>query len=138
MQAVLQQHSSPEPASQPDSFSVLPRNSDAAVVYWSLSDDHQPIHDGCRLSLLVESRESDLNETIILHRETGHFTVPLMASDRAFQFTLGWSDVNGFRSLRSQQVELPPSPSRSLGAMSTSLSFRGCHFWPRKSSPSDN
>lgn len=131
MQLAANLDSTPIPNAHEDSFVSMPRNCDTAVVYWNLSPDRQPAHAGSRLCILIRSEETDLEELIILHRESGHFIVPLMADDRKYDITLGWSDVNGFRPLFSQHIKLPEYPSKSLGAMSSSLSFRGSHFWPK-------
>jgi len=114
-----------------DSFAVIPRNCDTAVVYWNLTSERQPFHSKSRLCLQVNGKESDAEELIILHRESGHFIVPLLAEDREYSIALGWSDVNGFRPIFEQTIKLPDYPKSSIGAMSSSLSFRGAHFWPK-------
>jgi len=114
-----------------DSFAVIPRNCDTAVVYWNLTSERQPIHSKVRLCLQVNGKESDAEEMIILHRESGHFIVPLLADDREYNIALGWSDANGFRSIFEQSVRLPDYPQSTVGAMSSSLSYRGAHFWPK-------
>lgn len=114
-----------------DSFAVIPRNCDTAVVYWNLTSERQPLHSRSRLCLQVNGRESDAEETIILHRESGHFIVPLLAEDREYTIALGWSDRNGFHAIFEQKVKLPDYPRSAIGAMSSSLSFRGAHFWPK-------
>ncbi len=114
-----------------DSFAVIPRNCDTAVVYWNLTSERQPFHSKVRLCLHIEGKDSGAEEDIILHRESGHFIVPLLAEDREYKVALGWSDVNGFRSIFEQSVRLPDYPKSSVGAMSSSLSFRGAHFWPK-------
>lgn len=114
-----------------DSFTVIPRNCDTAVVYWNLTSERQPIHSSSRLCLQINGRETDAEEMIILHRESGHFIVPLLAEDREYQISLGWSDAAGFRSIFERTVRLPNFPGDSQGAMSSSLSFRGSHFWPK-------
>lgn len=114
-----------------DSFAVIPRNCDTAVVYWNLTSERQPFHSKSRLCLQVNGIETDAEELIILHRESGHFIVPLLAEDREYSIALGWSDVNGFRPIFEQTVKLPEYPKSSIGAMSSSLSFRGAHFWPK-------
>ena len=62
----------------PDSFIAVPRDTDTAVVYWSLSNRHLPFHEGGRLCLQILGQTSDLSDTIILHRESGHFIIPLL------------------------------------------------------------
>lgn len=114
-----------------DSFSVIPRNCDTAVVYWDLTSERQPISSKTRLCLQINGMESDAEEMIILHRESGHFIVPLLAEDRDYEIAIGWSDATGFRSIFEQKVKLPELPSNDVGAMSSSLSFRGAHFWPK-------
>lgn len=114
-----------------DSFAVIPRNCDTAVVYWNLTSERQPFHFKSRLCLQINGLETDAEEMIILHRESGHFIVPLMADDREYSIALGWSDANGFRPIFEQTVKLPEFPKASVGAMSSSLSFRGAHFWPK-------
>ncbi|MEX2577604.1 MAG: hypothetical protein WD342_00990 [Verrucomicrobiales bacterium] len=131
MPAVAHDQSSEPELFFDDSFVVIPRNCDTAVVYWNLNSERQPFHSKVRLSLQVNGTESDAEETIILHRESGHFIVPLLADDREYRIALGWSDVNGFSALFEQTVRLPEFPRSTVGAMSTSLSFRGAHFWPK-------
>ena len=114
-----------------DSFTAIPRNCDTAVVYWNLTSERQPMHSKCRLCLQIHGLESDAEELIILHRESGHFIIPLLAEDREYSISLGWSDANGFRSIFEQKVRLPDYPGETAGAMSSSLSFRGSHFWPK-------
>ncbi len=114
-----------------DSFTVIPRNCDTAVVYWNLTSERQPIHSKVRLCLQVNGKETDAEETIFLHRESGHFIVPLLAEDREYRIALGWNDVHGFRSIFEQTVRLPEHPDSSPGAMSSSLSYRGAQFWPK-------
>lgn len=114
-----------------DSFAVIPRNCDTAVVYWNLTSERQPIHSRVRLCLQINGHESDAEETIFLHRESGHFIVPLLAGDREYRIALGWSDATGFRPLFEQNVRLPDFPEASIGAMSSSLSYRGAQFWPK-------
>lgn len=114
-----------------DSFAVIPRNCDTAVVYWNLTSERQPMHSRVRLCLQIQGLESDAEETIYLHRESGHFIVPLLAEDREYTVALGWSDPHGFRPLYSQKVRLPDFPGATAGAMSSSLSYRGAHFWPK-------
>ncbi len=124
----------PVPDSTPycdNSFAVIPRNCDTAVVYWNLTSERQPIHSKVRLCLQVNGKETDAEETIFLHRESGHFIVPLLAEDREYRIALGWSDIHGFRSIFEQTIRLPDFPGSSAGAMSSSLSYRGAHFWPR-------
>jgi len=121
-----------------DSFAVIPRNCDTAVVYWNLTSERQPIHAKVRLGLQINGKESDAEEMIMLHRESGHFIIPLLADDREYRIALGWSDVGGFRTLFEQHVRLPDYPKASLGAMSSSLSFRGAHFWPKGCASSVN
>jgi hypothetical protein len=122
-----------------DSFSVLPRNCDSAVVYWNLTTERQPVHSKVRLCLQVNGCDSDAEETIILHRESGHFIVPLLADDRNYRVSLGWSDSSGFRPIFEQMVSLPEYPSGDvLGAMTSSLNFRGAHFWPKAYAASVN
>ena len=131
MQALANTQSTDSELFFDDSFAVIPRNCDTAVVYWNLTSERQPIHSKVRLCLQINGIESDAEEMIILHRESGHFIVPLMADDREYTVALGWSDVNGFRAIFEQTVRLPDYPKSSLGAMSSSLSFRGAHFWPK-------
>lgn len=114
-----------------DSFAVIPRNCDTAVVYWNLTSQRLPVHPTVRLCLQINGKESDAEEMIILHRESGHFIVPLLADDREYRIALGWTDATGFRSLFEQQVRLPDYPQETVGAMSSSLSYRGAHFWPK-------
>ncbi len=125
-----------DPTSEPasccdDSFAVSPRNCDTAVVYWNLASRRQSFHPAVRLCLQINGKESDAEEMIILHRESGHFIVPLLAEDREYRIALGWTDATGFRSLFEQQVRLPDCPGETVGAMSSSLSYRGAHFWPK-------
>lgn len=115
--------------SVPDSFIAVPRDSDTAVVYWSLSNRHLPFHEGGRLCLNIIGQTSDLKDTIILHRESGHFIIPLLAEEREYEIQLGWSDVNGFSTIFSESIELPELPDAPLGANSTSLDYRGSVFW---------
>ncbi|MDF1823040.1 MAG: hypothetical protein P1U68_00270 [Verrucomicrobiales bacterium] len=114
-----------------DSFAVIPRNCDTAVVYWNLTSERQPFSSKVRLCLQINGKESDAEETIILHRESGHFIVPLLADDRDYTVALGWSDTHGFRPIFEQSIKLPDFPDSSVGAMSSSMSFRGAHFWPK-------
>jgi len=114
-----------------DSFAVIPRNCDTAVVYWNLTSERHPMHSSVRLCLQVNGQQSDAEETIFLHREAGHFIVPLLAEDREYRIALGWNDNHGFRALFEQTVRLPEHPSDAPGAMSSSLSYRGAHFWPK-------
>ncbi len=138
MQVAANLQSDPIANPHEDSFVAMPRNCDTAVVYWNLTADRQPAHSGSRLCIFLNSEESDVEELIILHRESGHFIVPLMAEDRKYEITLGWSDVNGFRPIFSQHIKLPEFPSKSLGAMSSSLSYRGSQFWPKSYKSSVN
>ncbi|MEM9283982.1 MAG: hypothetical protein AAGA96_19345 [Verrucomicrobiota bacterium] len=131
MEALANAHSSEPELFLDDSFAVIPRNCDTAVVYWNLTSERQPFHSKVRLSLQVNGVDSDAEETIILHRESGHFIIPLLAEDREYRVALGWSDVNGFRSIFEQTVKLPEMPKSSVGAMSNSVSYRGAHFWPK-------
>ncbi|HRQ90934.1 MAG TPA: hypothetical protein PLA50_19250 [Bacteroidia bacterium] len=121
-----------------DSFAVIPRNCDTAVVYWNLTSERQPMHSQVRLCLQINGQETDAEETIFLHRESGHFIVPLLADDREYRIALGWTDTYGFRSLFEQTVRLPEYPGDAAGAMSSSLSYRGAHFWPKTSAASVN
>ncbi len=114
-----------------DSFAVIPRNCDTAVVYWNLTSERQPIHSKVRLCLQVNGKETDAEETIFLHRESGHFIVPLLAGDREYQIALGWNDLHGFRPIFERTIRLPEHPESSPGAMSSSLSYRGAQFWPK-------
>ena len=114
-----------------DSFAVIPRNCDTAVVYWNLTSERQPFHSKVRLCLQINGKESDAEEMIILHRESGHFIVPLLADDREYSISLGWTDATGFRSIFEQSVRLPDYPQEAVVAMSSSLSYRGAHFWPK-------
>jgi Domain of unknown function (DUF4912) len=113
----------------PDSFIAVPRDTDTAVVYWSLSNRHLPFHEGGRLCLQLIGQTSDLTETIILHRESGHFIIPLLAEEREYEIQLGWSDVNGFSMIFSESIVLPELPMALLGASSSSLDYRGSVFW---------
>ncbi len=131
MESVAHTPSAPSELFYDDSFAVIPRNCDTAVVYWNLTSERQPMHHSNRLCLQVNGKESDAEEMIILHRESGHFIVPLLAEDREYRIVLGWSDANGFRPIFEQSVRLPEYPKSSVGAMSSSLSFRGAHFWPK-------
>jgi len=131
MEALAHDHVSESLSFCDDSFAVIPRNCDTAVVYWNLTSERQPFHSKVRLCLQVNGKESDAEEMIILHRESGHFIVPLLADDREYTIALGWSDANGFRSIFEQTVRLPNYPVSSVGAMSSSLSYRGAHFWPK-------
>lgn len=131
MEALAHDHVSESHSFCDDSFAVIPRNCDTAVVYWNLTSERQPFHSKVRLCLQVNGKESDAEEMIILHRESGHFIVPLLADDREYSIALGWSDANGFRSIFEQTVRLPNYPESSVGAMSSSLSYRGAHFWPK-------
>ena len=114
-----------------DSFTVIPRNCDTAVVYWNLASGRFPTNPRVRLCLQVNGRETEAEETIFLHRESGHFIIPLLAGDREYDISLGWSDEQGFRALFEQRVRLPRFVGSSAGAMSSSLSYRGAHFWPK-------
>ncbi len=89
------------------------------------------MHAKVRLCLQVNGQETDAEETIFLHRESGHFIVPLLAEDREYRIALGWNDAHGFRSIFEQRVRLPDFPGGGAGAMSSSLSYRGAHFWPK-------
>jgi len=143
MDASASHHVPPASSLADDSFSVIPRNCDTAVVYWNLTSERQPVHSRVRLCLYVSGAESDAEELIVLHRESGHFIVPLLAEDREYTISLGWSDADGFRSIFSQRVRLPEAQAGSskgggLGAMSSSLSYRGAHFWPKAAGSSVN
>tara|TARA_R110000850_G_scaffold212642_4_gene338422 strand:+ start:40 stop:456 length:417 start_codon:yes stop_codon:yes gene_type:complete len=131
MEAIAHDPSSQSELFFDDSFAVIPRNCDTVVVYWNLPSERQPFHSKVRLCLQINGKQSDAEEMIILHRESGHFIVPLMADDREYHVALGWSDVTGFRPIFEQNVKLPDYPKSSVGAMSSSLSFRGAHFWPK-------
>lgn len=113
----------------PDSFIAVPRDTDTAVVYWSLSNQHLPFHEGGRLCLNIIGQTSDLKDTIILHRESGHFIIPLLAEEREYEIQLGWSDVNGFSKIFSEFIELPQLPVNALGSHSTAMDYRGSVFW---------
>ena len=117
-----------------DSFIAVPRDTDTAVVYWSLNQRDLPFHEGGRLCLLLLGQTSDLNETIILHRESGHFIIPLLDEERKYEIQLGWSDVNGFTKLFSEFIELPETPSEKLGAHSSCIDYRGSVFWGKTAS----
>jgi hypothetical protein len=131
MEAIALSSADETVSSSDDSFAVIPRNCDTAVVYWNLTSERQPMHSTVRLCLQVNGKESNAEEMIFLHRESGHFIVPLLADDREYSISLGWTDSNGFRSLFEQSVRLPDYPQSSVGAMSSSLSYRGAHFWPK-------
>src|SRR6056297_166638 len=90
-----------------DSFTVIPRNCDTAVVYWNLTSERQPFSSKVRLCLQINGKESDAEETIILHRESGHFIIPLLADDREYEIALGWTDSHGFRPIFERTVKLP-------------------------------
>ena len=117
------------PETAPDSFIAVPRDTDTAVVYWSLSNKHLPFHEGGRLCLQILGQTTDLTETIILHRESGHFIIPLLADEREYEIQLGWSDVNGFSKIFSETIELPELPAEVLGAHTNALDYRGSVFW---------
>ena len=117
------------PKNLPDSFIAVPRDTDTAVVYWSLSNQNLPFHEGGRLCLLLRGQTSDLEETIILHRESGHFIIPLLADEREYEIQLGWSDVNGFSKIFSETIELPELPAEVLGAHTNAMDYRGSVFW---------
>lgn len=121
-----------------DSFAVIPRNCDTAVVYWNLTSERQPVHSKVRLCLQVNGKDSEAEETIYLHRESGHFIVPLLADAREYSISLGYSDSTGFRSIFEQTIRLPDYPKKTVGAMSSSMSFRGAHFWPKDYASSVN
>lgn len=121
-----------------DSFAVIPRNCDTAVVYWNLTSERQPVHSKVRLCLQVNGKDGKAEETIYLHRESGHFIVPLLADDREYTVALGYTDSSGFRSIFEQSIRLPEYTKKTVGAMSNSMSFRGAHFWPKGYSPSVN
>ncbi len=123
-----------------DPFVALPRNCDTAVVYWNIEGQTEaPMDDpSTRLCIQINGRDSNAEECIFLHREAGHFIVPLLADDRNYEIELGWSDASGFRTISSQAVQLPEQPSETLGAMSSSLSYRGAHFWPKNYDTSVN
>lgn len=131
MEAVTTEPAFESPPHSDDSFAVIPRNCDTAVVYWNLTSERHPMHSQVRLCLQVNGSETDAEETIFLHRESGHFIVPLLAEDREYRIALGWSDSYGFRALFEQTVRLPDFPGTDAGAMTSSLSFRGAHFWPK-------
>ncbi|MDF1816662.1 MAG: hypothetical protein P1V20_30950 [Verrucomicrobiales bacterium] len=113
----------------PDSFIAVPRDTDTAVVYWSLSNRHLPFHEGGRLCLQIIGQTSDLTDTIILHRESGHFIIPLLAEEREYEIQLGWSDVNGFTMIFTESIILPDLPENPLGAHSSAMDYRGSVFW---------
>ncbi len=124
-----------------DPFVALPRNCDTAVVYWNLEGQTEEAMDDptSRLCLQINGRDSNAEECIFLHRDSGHFIVPLLADDRNYEINLGWSDGSGFHEISSQAVQLPEQPAReTLGAMSSSLSYRGAHFWPKSHDTSAN
>lgn len=117
--------------SSDDSFAVLPRNCDTAVVYWNVAHSRVPMLDGGRLCLHVCGQETGAEETIYLHRISGHFIVPILAEDREYQVTLGWSIPQGFCQLYQQRLRLPELHHAAVGAMSSALNYRGAQFWPR-------
>lgn len=116
-------------AKNEDSFIVVPRDCDTAVVYWNLSNRNLPFHETGRLCLQITGLTSDVDEAIILHRETGHFIVPLLANERRYKIELGWSDVNGFSAFFMETIELSDLPGDAPGAHSSAMDFRGSLFW---------
>ena len=112
-----------------DSFIAVPRDSDTAVVYWSLSNRQFPFHEGGRLCLRVIGQNSDVEETIILYRESGHFIIPLINRERNYEIQLGWDDITGFSKIFSEKIALPDLPVETLGANTNSLDYRGSVFW---------
>ena len=89
-----------------DSFIAVPRNQDTAVVYWSLTKKNLPYYEGGKLCLQVVAEESGNKETIFLHRENGHFIVPLLSDERKYQIEIGWADANGFSKFFGEAIEL--------------------------------
>jgi|GEM_PF-421142 len=134
------EEASPTIPDAPDAFVALPRNCDTAVVYWSIDGlpETQSDAHATRLCLQINGKESNAEECIFLHRESGHFIVPLLADDRNYEINLGWSDSSGFHPISSQSVQLPDHAEGTLGAMSSSLSYRGAHFWPKNTDTSVN
>lgn len=114
---------------KPDSFIAVPRDADTAVVYWNVANANLPFDGGGRLCLQINGQTSDVNETIILHREAGHFIVPLLADERKYQLELGWSDMNGFSRIFVETIELPALDSDAPGAHSSAVDYRGTVFW---------
>ena len=124
-----------------DPFVALPRNCDTAVVYWNVEEQVESSRENpsTRLCIQVSAKDSNAEEYIFLHRNSGHFIVPLLADDRHYEVNLGWSDASGFRAISSQSVQLPHHPNEETpGALSSSLSYRGAHFWPKSCDPSVN
>ncbi len=119
-------------SSRVDTFAVLPRNSDTAVVYWNVANYRSAATGEGRLCLQVSAGESGANVSIYLNRAAGHLIVPLLAEDRDYSMALGWATPLGFCSLCEQQIHLPEHSHASVGAMSSALSFRGAHFWSQK------
>jgi hypothetical protein len=98
-----------------DSFAVIPRNCDTAVVYWNLTSERQPVHSKVRLCLQVNGKDGKAEETIYLHRESGHFIVPLLADDREYTVALGYTDSSGFHSIFEQSIRLPEYTKKNCG-----------------------
>ncbi len=94
--------------SGPDSFMIVPRDSDTAVAYWSVTQKHLALQGDGRLCLHLVGCNSPITETIILYREAGHFIVPLMGVEREYLVHLGWVNDSGFTSFFSERIELPP------------------------------
>ncbi len=119
----------------PDSFIAVPRDADTAVVYWSLSNRHLPFHEEGRLCLRVLGETSDIEETIILYREAGHFIIPLISEERRYVLQLGWSDVNGFSEIFTERIVLPdPIAPETMGTHASAIDYRGSVFWGNSTS----
>lgn len=104
-----------------DSFIAVPRNQDTAVIYWSLTNKNLPYYEGGKLCLQVVSQQSGETETIFLHRESGHFIVPLLSPERNYQLEIGWSDTNGFSKFFSESIELDHLTTDSNDPMKNNL-----------------
>lgn len=112
---------------QDDSFDIVVRDTRSVAVFWDLAEESRPVHDGARLSLRVQNEVESDSETLILHHEAGHVIVPLSENSRSYQIQLGWSDVNGFKAIAEDGVELPPLLETPATKIDT---YRGSVFLP--------
>lgn len=109
-------------------FDLMIRDADSVAIYWDLARTSVAPHEDARLSLKITDF-GGAEEMLILNQRHGHMLVPVHGTGSHFNFTLGWSDVTGFRPIASESADLPPSlPQReddALAALSYAVARRG-------------
>lgn len=91
-------------------FVIVPRDYDSAVIYWNVENLEIPYDTDAKLLLRITNTDKEDVTDIILHRERGHYIIPLTAQERNYKVTFGWEDFNGFNDLHTEEIELPNIP----------------------------